>query len=159
MHHEKYFTPDLLHASRPLAAPQASECSWLAAPFAGELMKQGVQLIHLVRHPLAVIASLAARRLWTAPRRYTEYARHFADIPSDMTEHEQSMCYWVLWNRPLSALNVPRIRIESIDNAPRLHRNRLKTSLRLAWDDLPDTKWRGAAKALAEVYGYRGEPA
>lgn len=62
-------------------------------------------VVHLVRHPLDVIGSLANSVLGTKDEeRFLEYARRFVLVPP-YTAITQATWFWVGWNKLTSALN------------------------------------------------------
>ena len=97
------------------------EASWLAQPFVS-LLKQTHKVLHLVRHPLAVLNSLEGIGFWTddGHELYRNFIfDHLPDILSYDDVIEKSLYYWIYWNKPLTLF--PRIRIEDIFNAPKLN--------------------------------------
>lgn len=133
---------------RPLAH---SEVSWMAAPHVSQLLAQGVPLLHLVRHPLRVIASLVAIGFWTtAHKAYRELA--IAHVPECEGKSPvlASALLWLRWNGFCAGL--PRVRIEDVANAPRLNAG---PAFEVAWDDIGDEAVRRDVRGLAtEEYGY-----
>ncbi len=137
------------------------ESSWLAAPFI-PLIRARYPIIHLIRHPLAVINSMLGIEFWGHTPKgfeaetpdghepYRNFALRFcprieeAENPVDLSMH-----YYIFWNRMVQA---PRIRIESIQNAPVA--NRRKRGDIQSWDDLPDGKLLEELKEIAGEYGY-----
>jgi hypothetical protein len=76
------------------------DASFIAAPHAAELAAAGLSIIHLVRPPLRVIASIAATG-WLADPGAPYVAYVAAHLP-ELTEHapgpERAAYYWLRWN-------------------------------------------------------------
>ena len=88
-----------------------AESSWLAAPFTP---MDDTYVVHLVRHPLAVIASLANRRF--THNRYYDYAARHVPLLADIADPtDRCATYWVHWNRLIVAGE--RIRVEDVTAA------------------------------------------
>jgi hypothetical protein len=88
--HEQAFTPERQTEG------WVAESSWLAAP---HTPMPGTYVVHLVRHPLAVIASLTARG-FVRPNRYGNYAaRHIPGLAAITDPVERCATYWVAWNQ------------------------------------------------------------
>lgn len=124
-----------------------SEAAWPAAPFTRVLLEYECHVIHLVRNPRDCIASMMRRQMLNrGPDRNDEFIRKHARIPTRGTRCELLCHFWIEWNRMLSAMKLPRIRIEDVLNAPRLHAG--LTHKRLEWDAIP------LVYDLATEYGY-----
>lgn len=162
--HEHKLTPDvtfekLTHLTYPI-----NESSWLAQPFAKFINKEIKEpVIHLVRHPLAVINSLMGIGFWTSNAKgvgeghesYCDFIyQHLPGIEKLTDSLIQSMYYYVYWNKVLVNGGFPRIRIESIMNAPLMNR-RLRA--KLTWSDLPQGKLKTDLEEMAELFGYEYE--
>ncbi len=152
--HESFFVPSRsnLHDlnGRPLA-----ESSWMAAPFVGNLLRRGADVLHIVRHPVAVVNSLEGIKFWDMKMRVHTAYRDF--IAAHVTLVSQSSVakgleYWTKWNERIGEHPVPRIRIEDIAGAPRLNQ-RQRGSIG-TWDDIPDSVYKRVAQGLATEYGY-----
>ena len=151
--HEKQFTKyrtfDNLSGIRQTLR---SESSWMAMPFARELLNWKQSIIHLVRHPILVINSLMGIEFWTHkchddfPQLIRKYLKETPEDPL-----EASMYYWVNWNKMIPSC-IPRIRIEDVANPPRLNgrqRGDIKT-----WEDLPEGELKDKVRVLATEYCY-----
>lgn len=127
-----------------------SECAWPAAPFARRLLARGMAVVHLVRNPLHTIPSMMQRQLLARDGGVRagndQFIRRHIQVPNDGTMLEKCTVLWVRWNSMLSDLDLPRIRIEDIVNAPRLHEG--PPTEPLMWADIP------TARTLAREYGY-----
>lgn len=89
----------------------AADSSWLAAPFLKHL-PDGVQVLHLVRHPQMVVDSLMRIRFFSGDvSRYQPYLdfarRHLRFLNKFETELEKAAYFWLVWNR-LIEVNAPR---------------------------------------------------
>lgn len=76
------------------------DSSYIAAPHAAELRESGLTVVHLVRPPLAVIASIAGMG-WlgdlTTP--YVAYvAAHLPEIAEQPPGPRRAAAYWLGWN-------------------------------------------------------------
>ena len=130
--HERVFTPETQVAPRDLGGLTA-DASWLAAPFLSDL-PDGAVVLHQVRDPVAVVASLLGIRFFSHPRRApistrmtdgVELARraivrkrrrpirrdfvrfiqrHEPVILEPHTELERTVTYWVRWNMMIERL-------------------------------------------------------
>jgi hypothetical protein len=130
-----------------------NECSWLAQPFLQVLKNDlKIKIIHLVRHPLAVINSLIGIDFWVAYK-HTYYTRfiyeHLKGIEALTDPIQKSMFYYIYWNKPLE--EEPRLRIEDFQNTPRLN---MKDRAELTWDDLPQGKLKDELEEVKVRYGY-----
>lgn len=122
--HERVFEPRTLH--RPVAVAPAwpasvrAESSWLAAPYLARL-PAGTTVVHLVRHPLAVMRSNLRIGFFTSPSEYLDHA--CAHVPGlfDGQPIERAARYWIGWNtlieRQARLAGVPllRVRLERLD--------------------------------------------
>lgn len=158
--HETFFNPNNLiniHKELPkMCCP--SEASWLAQPYASTGNDLTVdekniphKIIHLVRHPLAVIRSLIGIEFFD---KTSAYARGHEPYYNFLTKYlpkikmldclGAAIYYYIEWNKPL--MRLPRIRIEDISNCPQLNsRNRANVS----WADIQ--KYELAYKKLKEM--------
>lgn len=104
------------------------EATWLAAPYVA-LLRKFCKVIHLVRHPLAVINSLEGIEFWTLTKPvmdghapYRDFIfKHLPDILAYKDVIEKSLFYWLEWNQILGRQSLPRIRIEDWCNVPKLN--------------------------------------
>jgi len=125
------------------------EASWLAAPYV-EQLKNYYPIIHLVRHPLAVINSLMGIGFWTETGHepYRNFImKHLPSMPKDPLE--KSLYYWYHWNKQLAGH--PRIRIEDFTNVPQ--RNS-RPRANYTWDDLKSKALFNKVEELAREYYY-----
>ena len=123
------------------------ECAWPAAPFVNLLRSQGASVVHLVRNPLHTIASMVERGMFNRGNHVSDvFIRRYADVPDEGTQLQKLCAVWLAWNRMLSDLKLPRIRIEDVANAPVKHI--AGTHATLDWSDIPEVF------ALARKYGY-----
>lgn len=122
----------------------------MAAPYCSELIRNNFKIIHLVREPVYVIASLEGIGFWTKEKHtfYRGYVEHY--LPEIKNSDQKSLYYWVYWNK-LIPPNTPRIKIEDIANAPHLNK---RDRIQLDWQDLDNTPLREEAERLAIEYGY-----
>ena len=149
--HESRFTigkppPDV----HELKVRQVSEVSWLAAPNVPEMLAAGVPLLHVVRHPLRVIASLCAMDFWTTKHKaYREFV--ISNVPACVGKSPEvaSAFLWLRWNAICKG--VPRVRIEDIVGAPRLNEG---LHYEVAWKDIEDSRVREAVLNVSVDYGY-----
>lgn len=133
-----------------LKAPGSFEVSWLAAPHVAAMRATGVSLLHLVRHPLRVIASLCAMGFWTTEHKaYREFVIDKVPECTGLSPVDASAMLWLRWNRFCDG--VPRIRIEDIANAPRLNAG---VRFEVKWGDIVDDKVRADVFKMAREYGY-----
>lgn len=146
-----------------------AESSSLAVPF---LPLDDTYTVHLVRHPLRVIASIVWRG---GPNEFSlrfleKHAPHIPQ-PPDVSVLEHATAYWYDWNRSIQALQPNEVaRLENVSprdvrrwvGAVRPARREAKPPgvsnasrgrvPRLAWKDIPNTR---RVKALARELGYR----
>lgn len=147
MWHERQLSVSNVAQTVADVAPIESECAWPAAPFVPLLLERGLRVVHLVRNPLHTIASMVARQMFGREDHVSDqFIRQHLKMPLYGTPLQNCTRLWVAWNQMLSDLHVPRIRIEDIANAPRLHKGPQSESL--TWDDIP------MARELAKEYGY-----
>jgi len=129
------------------------ESSWLAQPFAEILKEKEVPIIHLIRHPINVIASLLGIRFWEGADHepYREFIiKHLPGIKTFLNHSmAASMFYWIYWNKPLEQF--PRIQLETIRNAPILNS---RPRAQLKWTDIPKNNLKRLVEEKAEEYGY-----
>lgn len=148
----------------------SAEVSWLAAPHP---RPADVHVVHLVRHPLAVIRSQVARgglarRAGDRREAYDRYIyRHLPGLRDLPTQLERCAAFWVRWNRLVDAderMRVEDVTAETVTRLarvvdpsagltglpPRAHRGRAAPLLR--WRDVGDQ-----VAELALRYGYEVE--
>ena len=108
--HEEVYTPLGIQNRPELVA----DASWCAVPFLKDF--QG-RIVHLVRHPLAVIRSFLGIRFFThdlaSPHRRFA-ARHFRRSPDPVTN---AMRWWITLNSRTEAYADVRIRVEDLPGA------------------------------------------
>lgn len=158
--------------------PTVVEASWMAVPHLAAL---DAHVVHQVRHPLRVAASMLARRTLggrkVAPSgRYA--IRHCPRIADEPDEPARVLRYWHDWNLAAEAVAGARWRLCDLDvgritavleaAGRRIDRDRLAAALdlvprdvnaqpgvrRLSWGDLPDGPAKADARRLARRYGW-----
>lgn len=105
--HEYAFTPSQDGTQRAWSA----EVSWPATAY---LPVDGAEVVHLVRHPLATIASLAARDTFRGGSWGTWAARVCPLIGSGETHLERSALHWVGWNQMIEPHADYFLRVEEV---------------------------------------------
>lgn len=91
------------------SADVLGECSWQAAPFAHDMSEAGVKVVHLVRHPLTSVRSLAGGGInlngGSVPF-HRFIATHIGDIWS-LGLDEPNLCleFWKRWNEQLLGIS------------------------------------------------------
>lgn len=166
--HEYAFTPSQDGTQRAWSA----EVSWPAAAY---LPVTGAEVVHLVRHPLATIASLAARDTFRGGSWGTWAARVCPLIQEGKTHLERAALHWVGWNQMIEPhadymLRVELVVLDDVIQLARVVRPRAVLSTlpppvhtsehpALTWDDLnhqarPEVA--GRVLELARRYGYEG---
>lgn len=151
--HEQQF--DVLNAAISTAdmSPVRSECAWPAAPFAHLLLQRGLRVLHLVRNPLDTIASMMTREMFVRVDHVSDlFIRQHVKVLHGGTQLEMCATVWVAWNEMLDRLDVPRIRIEDIGNAPRKHVGPKVPPIKRG--DLEDNKLWNQVVDLGRRYGY-----
>jgi hypothetical protein len=100
------------------ATTTAGEVSSLAAPYLKHVPEE-VAILHQVRNPVAVIASLMGLQTWTLLRVYPNVKFNFRHVPELGVADKPivlSMKYWLGWNGLVDAASPAlRYRIEDID--------------------------------------------
>lgn len=135
-------------------------------------------VVHLVRAPLASIASSVVRRTFYRPRPSGRWAMDRLPTIAEGSNIERSARYWVLWNEMIEPHANWRVRVEDIgtgelaclleeagidydlnalaaavaDTATNVNANAKRRPLR--WPDLPEPL-RSMAQRAAIRYGYR----
>jgi hypothetical protein len=119
--HERVFAPRTVRGSTPTwPADVRAESSWLAAPFLSKL-PQGTAVVHLVRHPLAVMRSNMRIGFFSAPSEYLEHATAHLPVLRQGQPIECAARYWTGWNELIerearrAGLQLLRIRLERLD--------------------------------------------
>ena len=153
--HEQSFIPSttfemVTHFTWPI-----NESSWLAQPFAKFINKEIKEpVIHLVRHPLAVINSLTGIQFWIGAghKLYRDFIyQHLPGVDKLNDPITQSMYYYVYWNKTLVNGKYPRIRIEDIANAPIMN---YRPRAELTWSDLTQGKLKTDLEEMTTEFGY-----
>jgi hypothetical protein len=125
--HERVFEPATLRGLKPGSpAPAPSwpdsvcaESSWLAAPFLASLPK-GTAVVHLVRHPLAVMRSNLRIGFFATPSEYLEHACAHVTGLRQRAPIERAARYWTAWNELIereakrAGLQLLRVRLERL---------------------------------------------
>lgn len=163
---------------------QRVESSWLAAP---HLKDFDGQVIHLVRDPLKVVASMQVLGLFLdePPAIGASYAgvvrQQIPDLFDDPNVLNRIIRYVVEWNELVAESANYRIRIEDVDeqsfqqiaemvgsrhsaidfDGPMAkvptNYNHKAEVEALGWDDLPDGEWKDRLREQAKEYGYEGK--
>lgn len=152
--HEVQFTPYIdYHNLSSTFLTLKSEASWMAAPFIKELAGK-TKIIHLVRHPLKVINSLIGIKFWNLDvhKIYRTFLQKFCPDTTGTNPIEQSLIYWYKWNKKISDLNIPRIRLEDIMNKPQL--NQRQRANIYSWTAISNSLYKTRVQGLARDYGY-----
>lgn len=183
---EEFFAPHRDPPERGFAAwcartNTAGEVSGLAAPFlAGR--ESDLTVLHQVRNPVGVIASLLGQGTWTEKAAWPNVKFNYRWLPEldpDADPLTQSMTYWLGWNElvedagPLLRFRARDVTAESLaDLLGRLGLARTADGLRPAvarvwtgavnagprqpvcWRLVPETDLKGRLRAKAREYGY-----
>jgi hypothetical protein len=167
--HESIYTWKGIRRNR---ASLEGDASWLAVPYLPHL--SGV-VLHVVRHPLAVIGSFLGTGFYTRRRSpYVLFLRRYLDLDPDPMR--AAMAHYVEWNRlcePYAStrFQIERVRgtlvrvLELIGHRPPaelieevLARTPSSLNARhrfdLGWSDLPRGRLRDALVETAHRYGY-----
>lgn len=83
------------------AAPPCGESAAQAAPFTSLMRACGVRVIHIIREPVACVASMIGRGLLADPLVPINQfiAAHVGDIWSEYeTTQDQGLAFWIRWN-------------------------------------------------------------
>ncbi len=121
--HEEIFGPWGKRASeimRQSNSELVADASWLAMPFLNEVGE--AKVVHLVRHPQRVIASMLAIGLFANKpprdiRPYTAFAYEHSDIGKYETEIERATAFYLYWNGQISYRR-PDAHIARIEDEP-----------------------------------------
>lgn len=152
---------------------------WHAAWWLGTDALAGSFVVHLVRGPLASIASSVERRTFWRPRPSGRWAlRCMPDLGDADSNVEITVRYWVRWNELIEPHADRRLRVEDattselagiLDAAGVAYNlNALAAAMtatprdvnansrrrKLSWPEIPQP-WRSHAQRLAVRYGYR----
>lgn len=88
------------------------ESSWQAAPFTRDMRAEGVKVIHLVRHPLDVAASMIAngmmgRDIVGLPYPFQQFITTYTSPTIwQMDRVNGALLFWILWNELVHADHV-----------------------------------------------------
>lgn len=154
---------------------QRVECSWMAAP---HLSHFDGYVVHLVRHPLAVVNSFVGIEFFTnsAHEPYLDYViDHLEDLSSDPVE--AAMRFYVIWNRMIEPYADQFVRIEEtgpaefaqiahktgshhspndmvkpVESVPTDYNSRPRAEL--TWADLPAGELKDELEQMVKEYGY-----
>jgi len=186
--HEEFFTsytpPSTVFAVEQwlVETKTAGEVSGLAAPWL-RLLPVNLTVIHLVRNPVAVIASLMGlRNLHLEMRYHANIKFNFRYLPQ--LKHEDDplilcMKYWLYWNRLVEPCAQYRWQVERLQH-PLYLRDRLaelghvwslegceaaiqqstvadnagKRDMAVRWNNTPDSWLKRAIRTAAHNYGY-----
>lgn len=120
--HEQVFGPAVAAGTAPVVwGDYAADSSWLAVP---SLPMLGVPVLAVLRHPLAVVASMVRVGLFTGDRGHLDpytsvYYRARPEIARESTEPDRALSAWLHWYiLALSCADVT-VRVENLD-APML---------------------------------------
>lgn len=164
--HERHWT-----RRRHGDGPWTAEASWPAAPYTP---MPGAYIVHLVRHPLAVIRSRLSGGLFANPTPLRKLAawtyEQAPEIWQGRTELERAALHWVAWNRLVAGAAV-RLRLEDITAADITRLTRRIDPSAVGLDSLPPpvgarptvgpaVTWGQVEHipglvAMAQEYGYR----
>lgn len=139
----------------------------------------GVTVVHLVRDPLASIASSATRRTFWRPRPSGAWAIDRIPAIGEGTNLQRCVTYWVEWNQLVEPHAHARLRVEdataetlsalldragvdhdradlaaAIDDVPKNTNTNRRVPQPLAWDDLGSGRQAARARQMAARYGY-----
>jgi hypothetical protein len=158
--------------------PTTVEASWAALPHLGEI---DAHVVHQIRHPLSVVASMLSRRTFAgAGRRSARWAaKHVPSTRVDTdTEVMWAMRYWLAWNLAVERHAHHMWRLEDLTPdvvaevltscgrpviAQRVEQgaavlperiNGWSEVVPLSWDDLPAGKLRRQVVRHARRWGY-----
>lgn len=114
--HEKIFTPTVTSSNLKdrLAGNYQADSSWLAIPHLDHPLLVDVTLIHLTRHPVAVIASFLSRGFFPAVRRLTNetctsnagfavYAAKYLPKLKTLSDLDAGIYWYIEWNKRILA--------------------------------------------------------
>jgi len=153
INHEIHF----IHTWNGESLPQGgeSEVSWLAMPHTRLFNRYpDIKIIHLVRHPYNVIASIEGQNFWEQSSGYLSYVlKYLPGLENIKGRFQKSLYYWLHWNQ-LLLKEYPRIAIESITTAIVLNRSSGKSLYNLDWKTIENNQLKRDVESLAESYGY-----
>lgn len=159
--------------------PGTVEASYAATPF---LDRERMHVVHQVRHPLKVVASLMRRRDFADPTAPAARWPLEACLPARRRDDgplERTLRWWLEWNRMVEPHAEARWRIEDLTDADlaatltgfgrpttamraqqgravlprRINENRVPPQT-WTWDDLPAGRLLDEVKETAARYGY-----
>jgi hypothetical protein len=96
------------------------DCSWLALPQIEQAVWNG-PVIHLIREPVAVVASLLGTRFFdpdNAGSPYTQFALRWCLEVRNLPPLEACVEWWAAWNARCAAVADATIRVEDIPADP-----------------------------------------
>lgn len=153
LHEQQFDVLKAAHTASDMSLMLQSECAWQATPFAAALLQRGIRVLHLVRNPLDTVASMVARGMFVRDDHVSDlFIRRYVPVPEDGTQLEKCVAVWIGWNERLLSLEVPRIRIEDVAGAPRLHEG--PPTKALTWTDFADTDVTRQAREIGRQCGY-----
>lgn len=127
--------------------------SFCAVPWLGDIDPDEVQVIHLVREPLAVMNSMIGRKLFIDERidhRYRAFLRrHCPEAFERESAIERAAVWWLRWNERVEPYADDLLRVEDWGRSMVNHNIRANHRL----DELPDDLHE-AVIAKARAYGY-----
>jgi len=130
------------------------ESSWMIMPFFKLLCNDPlIKFVHVIRHPLNVVASLQSLRAWDDKRlgHYQNFVYKYLPGMKTLTDPiEKSLYYWYYWNK-MPHKEVPRLQIEALQNIKIYNKG---THYPLTWADVPDTPLKQKVETLAQEFNY-----
>jgi hypothetical protein len=125
--------------------------TFCAVPWLPEIDPDEVQVIHLVREPLAVMNSMIGRKLFKeGPSRYRAFLReHCPEAFVPESPIERAAIWWLRWNERVEPYASDLLRVESWGHSLVNHNVRANHTL----DELPDDLHE-AVVLKAQEYGY-----
>lgn len=113
--HERVYNPTGPHPWR-----KTGEVSWAAVPHLADIVAQGIPILHQVRHPLKVIASMMAKKLFERPGGWRDIATDFlwgGVIDTNANPLWAASYMWLKWNEEIEKYTYKRYRIEDMSAA------------------------------------------
>lgn len=152
---------------------------WHSAWWLDQLLAAGHTVAHLVRHPLASIASSSARHTFDKPKPSGAWAIERIPEAGEGASLQRCAAYWVRWNQLIEHQSHTRLQVEhvdvdvlsglltlagidhdrdtlakAVDTVPAgLNTNR-HAAPALTWGDLGDDHLAHQARGMAARYGY-----
>lgn len=115
--HERVFLPDHRRSWENFDG----DVSWFGVPFLHELVSESVNIIHLVRHPIACGRSYAGLKFFHGTREalieeyYAGAVWRYDRAPFDWSDpHERFGAFWMRWNLAVEPHATSRFRSEDL---------------------------------------------